>query len=434
MDEQDKPIEERVRSWLSSFGSREYMFRGQSISAWPVTSTLYRAFSKSDKKKSLSCLEKSVLAEAQYRIWPHASEPEIFADLQHVGGMSNYIDFTKNIHAAVYFACAHNLQEDGVVYFFKSKELPVLHPFEFGTEFCKDLGMDASKPEAGLAVALPGVNQGTFNRVLMQESIFIQAKGGYIDCDRFCKIETIKAKDKLDALAYVEDKAYLSHETLFGDVLALAEKDSLFEPRYKPKGYMQLKLDQYDDLKEEAERWSCRAKNTLGWPLPRCMNHGYSHYRLGRVYYSCSKYVEAESEFRKALKKGCNDSVQEKVFVNLASTYLRLDQCREALEHLSKVRHYSYKELCHFMAAEAHFRMKCYEKAWNRINEAVYMNRYRLTYLRLKTAIAFKLGEFEKAEECAEIYLSYYLWDEQIITIRDKAREAKRANKNLPDS
>ena len=432
MDEQDKPIGDRIQSWI--LGEGGCIFRGQSICSWPVTSTLHRAYSKSNKKKSLLRLEKNVLAAAQYRIWPHASEPEIFADLQHVSGMSNYIDFTRNVHVAVYFACAHNLHEDGAVYFLKSQALPTLHPFEFGVEFCKDLGMNASKQEADLAVALPGVSQANFNRVLMQESIFIQAKGGYIDCGRFFKIETIKAKDKLAALAYVEDKAYLSHETLFGDVLALAEKDSTFEPRYKPKRYMQLKLEQYDGLKKESERWGHRAKNTLGWILPRFMNQGYSHYRLGRVHYSCGKYVEAEGEFRKALKKGCNDSVQEKVLMNLASTYLRLGHYREALGCLSKVRHYSYRELCHFMAAEAHFRMKRYEKAWNRINEAVYMNRYRLTYLRLKTAIAFKLGKFEKAVECATIYLSYYLWDEQIITIRAKAREAKQATANLPDS
>lgn len=440
MSKKPKAIEERIDSWLFEFGKRECMFRGQSISDWSVTSTLYRAFcekekqknlSRLEKKKGFSRLEKNVLAAARFMIWPHEAESEIFADIQHMGGLSNYIDFTTNIHVAVYFACAHNLQKDGAVYFLKSQELPVLHPFEFGIEFCKELGMAVGNQDTSLAIALPGVNRVNFNRVVMQESVFIQAKDGCIDRDRFCKIETIKAEDKQAALDYLENHSLVSYDSLFGDILGFVEKSRGLGPSNKPKR-MQPKLNQYDDLEKEAARWRTRVKNLPGWRCPRFMNMGYSHYRLGRVYYSCGKYAEAESEFLKALEKGCGDPVQAKVYLNLASTYLRLGWHQDALGCLDKVRHHIFEELCHFMAAEAHFRAKNYKEAWDRISKAVEMNRYRLTYLRLQAAVAFKLDLFGKAVECANVYLSYEIGDEQIITIRDKARELGKQSQNLP--
>ncbi len=403
------------------------MFRGQSISDWPVTSTLCRAFCKSDRAKSLSSLEKSILTEAQYRIWPHTPKLEAFAELQHMGGMSNYIDFTSNVHVAVYYACAHNLHEDGAVYFLKSQELPALYPFEFGAGFCEESEMAADKHNSDLTVAFPGINPVNFSRVVMQESVFIQAKKGYIDLDKFYKKELIKAKDKQAALTHVKKQALLAGQDLFGDVIALVEQDSLFEPRYKPKGYMQLKLNQYDDLKEEAEFWkSC----IINIPQINCLlmkevaHLGYPHYRLGRISYSRGNYEKAEIEFLEALDKGCREPVRSKAHVNLASTYLRLGRHQEALSRLKEVNHYNYEEICHFMAAEAHFRMKNYQEARERIDKAVDMNRYKLTYLRLKVAVAFKLDLFAEAREYANLYMEYCPCDRQIFDIREKAKAA----------
>ena len=408
------------------------MFRGQSVSTWPVTSTLYRAFSKSDKKRSLSCLEKSVLAEAQYRTWPHTPKLEAFAELQHMGGMSNYIDFTRNIHVAVYYACAHNPQEDGAVYFLKYDELPILYPFEFGSALCKEIGIATSEHDSDLKVSVPGVNPVNFIRVIMQDSVFMHAKAGYIDSGRFSKIEPIKAKDKQAALEHVRKQALVSGKDLFGDIAALAEQDRLLEQGCKPKGYMQLKLNQYDDLKKEAERWKPPVTDSpySQHPLVKVlMNYGRPYYRQGRISYSRGNYNEARNNFLEALDKGCGDPVQSKVHVNLASTYLYLEQYQDALKCLNETNHYSYEEVCHFMAAEAHFRMGNYQEAWDRIGKAVDMNRCKLTYLRLKAAVAFKLGWFAKAQKCAGIYLSH-MYDRQIIILSHKAGEAERAGAN----
>lgn len=432
MNEQDKPIEERIHSWLMGFGGGEYLFRGQSNSNWSVASTLQRAFSESDNERSLPQLEKSVLAAAQYRIWPHTPKLEALAELRHMGGMANYIDFTRSVHVAVYYACLNDPQVDGAVYFLKSKGLPVQYPFEFGPEFCKEIGMTSDANDSALTIATPGVNPVNFSRVIMQESVFIQAENGCIDRDRFYRRELIKAEDKKAALAYLEKQALMSHEILFGDVIALVEKDRLCESRDNQKEDMQLKLDQYDDLKKEAEQWKAPVVDIpySDHPLIKALAHlGYPHYRLGRISYSRGNYDEAKSEFLTALDKGCREPVQSKVRVNLASTYLHLKQFKEALKCLEETKHYNYEEVCHFMAAEAHFRMGNYQDAWDRISKAVDMNRWKLTYLRLKAAAAFKLGLFAEAKGCANLYLSY-MYDRQLIALSHKVREAKHPGAN----
>lgn len=105
-------IKDKILSTLEQKGER-YIFRGESHKYdKPVSSGLYRHVLRRTTKEILEYDIASILDDEEKRIIEKARQHfangtdiiEIFAEIQHYGGITRLIDFTYDLHIALFFA------------------------------------------------------------------------------------------------------------------------------------------------------------------------------------------------------------------------------------------------------------------------------------------------------------------------------------------
>lgn len=95
----------------------EFVWRGQANSSWGLKSSLYRALDPDNDgtlaEKDLVSAEKKILnfARKDWRMY-NKSALEIFADIQHHGGLTRLLDVTLNPYIATWFAVESNMDRD----------------------------------------------------------------------------------------------------------------------------------------------------------------------------------------------------------------------------------------------------------------------------------------------------------------------------------
>ena len=101
------------------------IYRGECLHFPNVSSSLYRKLEAIRAQRprdednahllsSLTLAHTSAQLLRQARQYTHDYDDfEVMASLQHLGGATNYIDFTSDLYVALYFACAHEPESDG---------------------------------------------------------------------------------------------------------------------------------------------------------------------------------------------------------------------------------------------------------------------------------------------------------------------------------
>ena len=192
-----------------------YVYRGEPKCYKDVRSSLYRqcktegivpdAPGKSDRWcEQLWELQKDIVVQTrrflpehqklphfqERNFWPHGcslrpytdtAEYEILCQIQHYGGPTNLIDFTRDFLIALFFACNKEATKRGRVIWTEEHYLPV---------------------------------QLTDVRVQRQKSVFIEAQGGVLSPKGLSHI-AIPAKLKGPILMYLKQVHDIAHETLF---------------------------------------------------------------------------------------------------------------------------------------------------------------------------------------------------------------------------
>ncbi len=130
----DTDIYKFLQSIFSKCKNMEHIFRGENKKFnKPLSSALYRQFhdefcfdkkitkeEKEEKFKLIKSVDKNTINNLfRYFAAPSTAENTL-TYLQHYGGITNLIDFTKNINIALFFACTgSNNDEDGHIYLCK---------------------------------------------------------------------------------------------------------------------------------------------------------------------------------------------------------------------------------------------------------------------------------------------------------------------------
>ena len=118
--EMEKATQERFGNNPTSL-----VFRGQSNRDWPLDSSAERRLKKSGRefntKELLNYLEKELIDSAKREGYDRQngkelSDLELLAELQHHQAATCLIDFTRNFHIGLWFACAPNDDKDGKVF------------------------------------------------------------------------------------------------------------------------------------------------------------------------------------------------------------------------------------------------------------------------------------------------------------------------------
>ena len=148
----------------------------------------------------IEVVQKEILDEAKKHL-NKTDEFEILIELLHHGGKTNLIDFTTDLHIALFFACDGSPGEDGRV---------ILQKRDSVAGYLEQ----PRKPK---------------NRIIFQKSIFVRPPKGFINPD---EVITIPADLKLPMLEYLRKSHGISTETIYNDFHGFMTNRSIHEGAY----------------------------------------------------------------------------------------------------------------------------------------------------------------------------------------------------------
>ena len=191
--------------------TRGYVFRGEPACFEKVSSSLFRTYGleKGDGDFSIQAIEDEMVEKA--RAFTDRNDPfDILCEIQHRGGRTNQIDFTRDLGVALFFACgtaSGKEQEPGRVIM---------------------LGVSDSAMKSGISVR--DITH-PIHMAAAQKSVFVSTDTGYLD-DRHIphmQIWTIDADEKQDVLQYLKSSRGIDSRSIFMDISGFIRNAHEFE-------------------------------------------------------------------------------------------------------------------------------------------------------------------------------------------------------------
>ena len=236
MNEQDfmyQETQEKIREILNECGGGKYIFRGENRDYGKVSSKLYREYTAASLVDDhMLESERITVEEARCHVRPDASDIEVLTELQHYGGKTTLIDFTRNLSVALFFACDGYPDEPGRIILFDTTGLEEKERIE--------TGKDAS--ENGCEIISPA---GKNPRAVFQSSVFVRVPKGYIEEGKFKEIK-IKESLKREILSYLE-RHDINRDTIYNDLQGFIKNR---EDNYVQQAYYDRRIE--DDASAES--------------------------------------------------------------------------------------------------------------------------------------------------------------------------------------
>ena len=202
--------QERIREILNECAGGKYIFRGEDSNYGKVSSKLYREYDTAPfVDDHMLESEKITVDEARRHVRPDAPDLEVLTELQHYGGRTSLIDFTRNLFIALFFACDGHLDEPGRVISFDTSGLEEKEHTEAGR----------ISSDSGYEILCPA---GKNPRAVFQSSVFVRAAKGYIEEGRFKEIR-IEGGLKDEILSYLKRYHGIDRDTIYNDLHGFIE-------------------------------------------------------------------------------------------------------------------------------------------------------------------------------------------------------------------
>ncbi len=174
------------------------IYRGERKCFPRISSGLYRHLHEIDDQRfDIRAAQRRWIERArQYA--PYLSDDEILTRLQHLGGKTNLIDFTRDLNIALFFASYHSHDEDGRVIFM---EEPLV-----------------SRDQREVLASYKLVPRGTpANMTDVQKSVWVEPRNGYIDDEEVTVIE-IPSALKPEILSHLRVVYGIDASTVYNDL------------------------------------------------------------------------------------------------------------------------------------------------------------------------------------------------------------------------
>ena len=207
------------------------------------------------------------------------SDLDILADIQHNGGATCLVDFSKNVLTALWFACNADTDADGFVYCYD-----VMH--DIIVNDCLSYIKDESQPvESLLAQTYRETNicsdvdtrfciwepSSRNNRIIRQDSVFVFGMEKFIVKDHGIEIIRIDADKKECILLAMEAFFNVSEDTIFNDSIGFAHANRKTIPYRKleisayTRGFDDMIYGNYEAALEFFKLYEseCRKKATM---------------------------------------------------------------------------------------------------------------------------------------------------------------------------
>ena len=196
------------------------IYRGECMHYSKVSSSLYRKLEATQaqrpKNEDSSYLVSSrTLAQTGAQLLRRARQYtqdyddfEVMASLQHLGGATNYIDFTSDFYIALYFACAHEPESDG--------RIVALPEQSWATD---------------IRIHRPSTPR---EQALAQKSVLVEAREGFI---RFSRVHCLRVPGalKLAILSHLRRHHGIDDSSVYRDITGMVrQQDEMIQHALRP--------------------------------------------------------------------------------------------------------------------------------------------------------------------------------------------------------
>ena len=174
------------------------IFRGEPKCFRRISSGLYRELYEIDDQSFHIGSAQQRRIELARRYTPHLSDDDVLTHLQHLGGKTNLIDFTRDLNIALFFSSYDSPDKDGRVILMEESlvrrgELDVFAPYKL-------------------------VTRGTpANMTDVQKSVWVEPRSGYIDEEDVTIIEIPRAL-KPEVLSHLRVVCGIEASTVYNDL------------------------------------------------------------------------------------------------------------------------------------------------------------------------------------------------------------------------
>ena len=298
---------------------QKFIFRGENKYYDQVSCSLYRAHkealeSLSDEYKSKAFLQiqdEMVESAKQYSSESNILTADIIAQLQHYGGKTSLIDFTQNLHIALFFAC-HGIPSNT-----KRKSSPkhgrlILYPYD--PQIYTNLSNDdfEEKKQNEFCFKPQPMN----SRIVKQESIFVHSPKGFLENTKTIKI---KKEHKPIILAYLKQFHNINEQSIYNDIHGFIANQANYQTAtiYHVQGIVHRQKGEF------TEAIACY-KEAIG--LKPNFHEAYNS--MGVAYKSLEQYQEAIECYQEAIE--IKDDYPA-AYNNLGIAYKGLGEYQEAI-------------------------------------------------------------------------------------------------------
>ncbi|MDE0603723.1 MAG: FRG domain-containing protein [bacterium] len=187
------------------------IFRGESKCFRRISSGLYRDLHEIDDRSFHIGAAQQRRIELAQRYAPHLSNDDVLTRLQHLGGKTNLIDFTRDLNIALFFSSYDSPEEDGRVIL-------------MGEPFVHREQRDLSARYKLVARGAPA------NMADVQKSVWVESESGYID-EEDVTIISIPSALKPGILSHLRVAYGIEASTVYNDLSGFIRgQDRLRDP------------------------------------------------------------------------------------------------------------------------------------------------------------------------------------------------------------
>ena len=208
--------------------NEDYIYRGEDEQFdRPCASSLYRESKKvlqGDSKIPDEPLEEVVAKLSKWNrerlikeiraYYPDTTDNERLAAVQHLGGATNFVDFSEDLNVALFFACYKNPDKKGRIIVMPSSK----NDRESTSTSKKDdlTNLELLKENKTFIPRRTGSDPG-YQRARAQKGLVVYCPEGYIKEDKY-KTVGIASQDKSSILEYLRKYHGIDYQTIFYDV------------------------------------------------------------------------------------------------------------------------------------------------------------------------------------------------------------------------
>ena len=190
-------VRQFLENLLAKAAGDEYVFRGEPAHYEHVSSGLYRKLDSADAPlvDKITEVEQGIIEAAKsYANMSGRSDDAVLSELQHYGGKTNLIDFSKDCMVALFFACGLPSDRGGRVICLK-------------------------QANADYTIVTPAENH---SRVIAQKSVFVKSTTGVIVPEDEDVLSV--PRDLKPALrAYLRQVHGISHQSMYTDIIGFID-------------------------------------------------------------------------------------------------------------------------------------------------------------------------------------------------------------------